>query len=320
MHQVEKNNNILLSIICRSYNCELFIESALKSLMQELDESCELIIVDNGSTDNTVEKINTFLNKFTFSFKINFIQQKNLGPGGACNTGIRHAKGRYVGFLDGDDIYLKGLKNSIFSYLEDNVFDIIEFNFIMFSREKNIFEQKPSSFYNYLDGEFNTSQIVNFLFAKNNWYPFTRFYKRKVWENVRFKEGVYYEDIEIYKVFLNSKKIKIIKQALMGYRKHQGSITAIVSNKKLRDLIDYYWSINEELECIKILKLRLARTINFFTIKLRTLNHEYKKIEKDLKKDKLAIKTLYLLKFPDLFFYLFPNLYNFINFFRLIKF
>ena len=108
---MNSSNNILLSIICRSYNGEKYIYAALKSLSAYLNEKCEVIIVDNGSSDNTISVVKKFLNEEKYIFKVKLIEQINSGPGGSSNTGLDNVSGRYIGFLDCDDLYLEIFKS-----------------------------------------------------------------------------------------------------------------------------------------------------------------------------------------------------------------
>ena len=131
---MKSSKNILLSVICRSYNGEKYIFSALKSLSENLNENCEVIIVDNESTDNTIAIVKKFLKEEKYLFKTKIIQQKNSGPGGSSNSGLDNVSGKYLGFLDCDDVYLETFKSKIIKILEDEEIDILEYGFNIFYR------------------------------------------------------------------------------------------------------------------------------------------------------------------------------------------
>lgn len=105
-----------LSIIIPTYNVEKYIEECLTSLLPQLTDDCELIIVDDCSTDRTVEKINKCLDKFNKHCLL-FVQQKNCGVSSSRNKGLEWASGLYVAFIDGDDYvihtYIQVLLNAI---------------------------------------------------------------------------------------------------------------------------------------------------------------------------------------------------------------
>ena len=87
----------LLSIIIPCYNAELFLREALESVLQQSYSPLEVIIVDDGSTDASVEIARSFST-------VQLIQQAHTGASGARNRGIHHARGTYIGFHDADDI------------------------------------------------------------------------------------------------------------------------------------------------------------------------------------------------------------------------
>jgi len=89
-----------ISIIIPTYNYAQYICEAIESVLNQTYKDFEIIVVDDGSTDNTKEVIKPYLNK------IKYIYQQNSGPSSARNRGIKEAKGEYIAFLDADDIWL----------------------------------------------------------------------------------------------------------------------------------------------------------------------------------------------------------------------
>ena len=89
-----------ISIIIPTYNYAQYICEAIESVLNQTYKDFEIIVVDDGSTDNTKEVIKPYLNK------IKYIYQQNSGPSAARNRGIKEAKGEYIAFLDADDIWL----------------------------------------------------------------------------------------------------------------------------------------------------------------------------------------------------------------------
>ncbi len=91
----------LVSVIIPVYNVERYIAAAVQSVLDQTYENFELIIVDNGSPDRSIEICQQFQDP-----RIRIIRQENRGPSGSRNTGVRHAQGAYIAFLDGDDIWV----------------------------------------------------------------------------------------------------------------------------------------------------------------------------------------------------------------------
>lgn len=107
------NNNPLVSIIIPLYNKRPYVKRAIQSVQQQTLNNWELIIVDDGSTDGSVNEIPQN------DPRIRLFQQENKGPGAARNAGLARAKGKYVAFLDADDEYLPTFLETGISFLED---------------------------------------------------------------------------------------------------------------------------------------------------------------------------------------------------------
>lgn len=105
---------MLLSIIIPAYNAERFIGILLKNLIEQIEtelsakDECEIIVVNDGSNDNTENIVKTYEKQFAY---VKLINQENKGESGARNTGIENAKGGYIYFLDSDDSLKMGSLN-----------------------------------------------------------------------------------------------------------------------------------------------------------------------------------------------------------------
>lgn len=96
------NNNV--SVIIPAYNSSKYIEESVDSCIDQLGSSDELIIVDDGSIDETAD----VLKKYSNRGNVKYIYQKNGGPASARNTGMKWANCKYISFLDSDDSFLDG--------------------------------------------------------------------------------------------------------------------------------------------------------------------------------------------------------------------
>jgi glycosyltransferase involved in cell wall biosynthesis len=97
-------SNSLISVIIPAYNCSKLIPNAIESVLGQTYSNLELIVVDDGSTDNTAEII---LNYKNYNNNMKYIYQNNGGVSKARNTGIKQSVGEYIAFLDADDIWDK---------------------------------------------------------------------------------------------------------------------------------------------------------------------------------------------------------------------
>lgn len=106
----------LVSIIIPAYNAAVYIREAVDSALAQTYPNCEVIVVDDGSTDNTRVILEPYIN----ARKIQYIYQPNKGLSGARNTGIRAAKGEYIALLDADDLFLPTKIERQIKYLTEN--------------------------------------------------------------------------------------------------------------------------------------------------------------------------------------------------------
>ncbi len=108
----------MVSIITPAYNSENFISDSINSVINQTHKNWEMIIVDDGSLDNTYNIIKEFAVKEN---RIKLIKHnKNLGPGAARNTAIREAKGNFIAFLDADDLWESHKLTTQLAFMKEN--------------------------------------------------------------------------------------------------------------------------------------------------------------------------------------------------------
>lgn len=107
--------NPRVSVIIPNYNYGKFLHETITSVLNQTYEKIEIIVVNNGSTDNSMEVLKTFGDSITL------IDQKNLGQAVARNVGIRHASGELIALLDADDIWLPNKIESQMALISESV-------------------------------------------------------------------------------------------------------------------------------------------------------------------------------------------------------
>lgn len=222
-HKLEK---LRFTVAISAYNIEGYIGRAIESVLKQEFSNYEIIIVDDCSTDNTMQEIKKYKND-----KITIYQTAtNTGTaGGTRNVAIDHAKGEYIIFLDGDDVLYnnKTLKN-IDNVIKNETPDIVFFGFQdVGNGDKIRTSNKENS-----TKEARLICDVSFSVSSRCWK--TDFIRKN---NMKFVEGMYYED-EIFCLkgtILSQKTMYGEFQIFKYYRNRKGSVTSSPSLKKCSD-------------------------------------------------------------------------------------
>ena len=223
-------SNISISVLMPVYNSEKFLLETVQAVINQSYTDWELILVDDGSTDNSKEICTKLMND---DKRIKYIFQENLGVSHTRNVALENAQGKYIVFVDSDDLihedYLKILINSI----EKNNSDVSVCNFIErkilntgkiedITREFYLKEVMEMSEMKDYIMDFGNSGLLNPLWNK--------IYKRQIIENnnITFDEDIKTGEDFIFNLqyFRKTKKISFIKEKLYYYiRRNNNSIT-----------------------------------------------------------------------------------------------
>ena len=131
-----------ISVIVPVYNVEDYLEKCLTSIVEQNFQDYEIIIVNDGTTDNSEKIIENFIEKY--SEKIIYIKQENKGLGGARNTGICHAKGEYLMFVDSDDYIAPNMLQVAYDKILSERADLLIFDFYLVSESYEVLNCKYS--------------------------------------------------------------------------------------------------------------------------------------------------------------------------------
>lgn len=242
-------NNVLISIIIPTYNSERYLDECLNSIINQSYKNIELIIIDDGSVDNTINIINNYC---LSDNRIFVCTTSNNGVSCARNIGLEKAKGEYILFVDSDD-YLKD--NSVLETLVNNINnnDAIKFNTgILLNSEITINKKINCSKNDYLSGnEFIDDILSNEV--DYGWYLWQYLYKKKLWDKVVFPKGRIFEDTyTIYKALLNADNIKVLEDTIYIHRINNDSLT---NNINYRICEDMMYVINESSKYVSSLSI-----------------------------------------------------------------
>jgi glycosyltransferase involved in cell wall biosynthesis len=219
------------------YNVENYIVNALQSVRKQKYIDIELIIINDGSTDNTLEIINEEIASIPFETKI--ITQKNLGLSAARNVGIKESNGEYIYFFDSDDLMDENLISDCMEMMNREKLELLHFNCDLLF-EKEVDELQITYFNNveFINNHIYSTDEFCCKFLKQPRVPvWLFFYKRKFIENNKlyFKQNIFHED-ELYtlQAILKAKKIGFLNNKYFIRRSRAGSITTSPQNKELR--------------------------------------------------------------------------------------
>ncbi|MFP7470623.1 glycosyltransferase family A protein [Niallia taxi] len=222
--------NPLISIIIPVYNVEAYITRCLDSLKNQTYKHIEIVVINDGSTDNSlsiVEEIGKTENR------IRIYNKENGGQASARNLGISIARGEYFMFVDSDDYLDNNAVQACVEIVNSQQCDLIVFDYYKVNKQG----QKQHI---HLGTELHTCSAG----------PCNKLFSRKLWENYRFPEGYWYEDLGIVPVVVaNASNIAKIDQALYFYDvSRETSQTNTINPLKLNDKIYMVENVYKELE------------------------------------------------------------------------
>lgn len=323
---------ITLSLIVPVYKVEAYIEACLDSVLSQLPDWAEVILVDDGSPDGSIAVAQEVLCRYpALKTQVSILRQDNQGLSAARNAGIAHAEGEYLGFLDSDDVLLPGYFSILGRLLADNPqVEIVAFNAQRFSRLKNG-KIEPDGLMAIVPGNAAPQErephmaLLADSFNRSLWYAWARIYHRSLFNDAAFPAGRNFEDIQLIpQLYLKANRIVVCDTPLVGYRANPNGITRA---PKRRDLDDLDYAIERadsgrrreggkgfhSVLFVTTLKARLLVGLDFFGLRdaLREtagLKRRYARLRAE-ERQMLSRKNRLFYRSP-LVYYLMASLYN----------
>ena len=235
---------VKVSIIIPVYNVEKYLRECLDSAINQTLKDIEIICINDGSTDSSLEILREYQAK---DDRITVIDKQNEGLSATRNLGINLAKGEYISFLDSDDFidldFCEKLYNAAVKYRAD----IACANLYRISEQKNYYIIK------YYRHKCTQSPRLKYVYAKipQNNYVTNRIYERKklIASKVRFEEGITFEDIEFsHKIIYYLRALVTVPGTKYNYRDNKYSIVNVPSDERK---YDYKCAMNKALKFIQ---------------------------------------------------------------------
>lgn len=296
-----------VSVIVPIYNVEKYLEKCLDSLVNQTLKDIEIILVNDGSTDNSGQIAKKYANKY--KDKIIYLEKENGGLSDARNYGLEYVKGDYISFVDSDDYISKNLYSELVKYMEKD-YDMIKFGILTVDLKNNkIIENKSQQFENKTGEE---AFDILYKTDKMTEVAWGYLYKASFWKenNFKYAKDMYHEDFGLTPLVILKAK-KVASTNILGYYYVQ-SDKSITRNsdekKKLKmsyDLLKFYDQMLLEIEKYEIGKKAIENIKIYYTncILLETKNisdkTEKQKYIKEIKKRKM-IKNIKVRNFKQL--------------------
>lgn len=262
----------MISVIIPMYNSEKYISECLESIFNQTYKNYEIIIVNDGSTDRSLEVVKKYRNE-----KIKVYTQENKGVSFARNKGIELAKGDYIYFMDSDDIIQSNLFENAIKQLK-NV-GIFSFGYEVIDKNIKYYSNKDKN-----GNIFSSEEFLKELFDKNIYQSICSvIYKKSVLADKKFKvELGYGEDLDFQFTILSECEDKVYYDAncYFKYIKRENSITKSPLNiSKVKILETYERRFKEFVEDKKIINFYNYYTCSYFYLIKEMLKMGIKKDE-----------------------------------------
>ncbi len=206
-----------LSIITSFYNCEKYLERYFKSILSQNYKDFELILINDGSTDDSNKIINLYRNKID---NLTYISKKNTGVSDSRNIGINNAKGEYLLFLDSDDTFEPNMLSKLMKDIDNN--DLLIFGYNILSESGKKVNQT-----NYDIEKLNKYKLYDLILNTNlkiNGFCWNKIIKKECIKKKFNKEISIMEDLLFWVGNVeNIKTYKIINENLYNYYIHSNS-------------------------------------------------------------------------------------------------
>lgn len=207
-----------LSIIIPIYNQEKYLEDCLLSVMNQDLENYEVILIDDGSVDFSKEICQKYIEKSSI---FQYYYQKNQGLGSARNLGLQYALGKYVMFVDSDDLIREFCLKTLISYMEKEQLDILYLDEMLCKDDMTVIGVSPT----FPQMKVELCKVDALKYSMQPSHICSRIYRKELFQEIRF-ERMWYEDMYTFpKIVCTAKKIGYYKIPVYYYRQNISAIT-----------------------------------------------------------------------------------------------
>ena len=295
------NTKDLISVIIPVYNVEQYLSRCIDSVINQTYKNLEIILIDDGSTDNSGKICDEYATK---DKRIKVIHKQNWGVASARNIGLDIAKGEYIGFVDSDDYIEPDMYEILYSLLIKNKVKVSCCDYFIFNKKE---KKYVPSLDNTINGVLSFNETLN-TNTGHSGCNVNKLYSKNLIENIRFNETLIFGEDYVFMIdiFMKAKKIAFCKDVKYYYYYNTNSVTKrkIFKKEYLKYIEFYYKLINYCKENnLKIgYKKFKTKLIGYWFISFLTWIAREKPI-----KNKESLKFLLHCIKQDIFYLLFGN-------------
>lgn len=284
-----------VSVIIPVYNTDAYVEEAVRSIMNQTLRDIEIILIDDGSTDNSLSVIEKLAREDS---RIQYISQTNQGQSVARNTGLEKASGEYIYFMDSDDILEKEALKLCYLRCAAHSLDFVFFDAINFGdTNKAILDYNRRDLFGCK--VYTGVEILNILLDAQGYRvsPWLHFIDRSFLHKGRIKFDstfkIYEDQIFSIQLYLSANKVAYIPQFLFHRRLRKESL---MMNPYMPDKVKTYFKVAQELKTMKVgMEYSKQQIIN--RVIGQMLNAAIYNANKLVLKDRFMVATIAFKKF-----------------------
>ena len=245
-----------ISVIVPVYNTEKYIEKCLQSILSQTMNDIEIIVVNDGSTDNSENVIKQIEKNNNTKIQIKYFKKENGGLSDARNYGVKKATGKYISFIDSDDYIDKNLYKNLEEYINKDI-DVIKFKMETVDENYKTIEKLNGPVFETTTGE----KAFEYMCIEDTFLDVAciYLYKREFFikNNFKYMLNTYHEDFGLTPlIIIQAKTIVSTKYFGYYYLQRENSITSVENKekeeKKAYDVLKHYDNAMEKISKMQI--------------------------------------------------------------------
>ena len=263
-----------LSVLVPVYNVEAYLGACLQSVLAQAGDDIEVVLLDDASPDGSKQVATKWLERHPTVVRIVSLQ-RNGGLASARNALLAEATGRYIWFLDADDVMLPGAVDALRTLVQRHAPDLVLCDFRVLRESGRPYDPlrggwRRASFagrHDVLSSDRNA--LVAGLLEERQLHAWSKIATAEAWREVRFPDGRYFEDMAVVpQLVANIRTWYYTRQPWVGYRQRGGSILADMTSRKAGDMLLAVQALHAGLLCLPgDLSARARSALDYFCLR-----------------------------------------------------